>query len=152
MEEQPLVSVWNRLLTWMEPVSHVQISKIQPGVFLVESGSHRSSFNKSEVGRETSQWSDYASELNRSFQILMQSIPQRDEELLSCKLPSGTTGLTTTPRFSSSLWTALSNTENWTESWQPRCDGSIGVSMDIWTFLFEHMPFWSVLEGASRSE
>ena len=44
----------------------VQISKIQHGVFLVESGSHRSSFNKSEIGRETG---DYASEMSRSFQI-----------------------------------------------------------------------------------
>ena len=42
----------------------VQISKIQHGVFLVESGSHRSSFNKSEIGRETG---DYASEMSRSF-------------------------------------------------------------------------------------
>ena len=104
MEEQSLVSVWNRLLTRLEPVSHV--------VFLVESGSHHSSFNKSEVRQETGQWSDYASELYRSFQILMQSIPPRDEGLLFCKLPSDTTGLTTTPRFSSSLWTALSDTEN----------------------------------------
>ena len=143
MEEQSLVSVWNRLLTRLEPVSHV--------VFLVESGSHRSSFNKSEVRQETGQWSDYASELCRSFQILMQSIPQRDEGLLFCKLPSDTTDLPQHLVFQAHCEQLWVTQKILTERWQPRCDGLIGVSMDIWTFLFEHMPFWGVLEGALTS-
>ncbi len=37
--------------------------------------------------------------------------------------------LTTTPRFSSCLWTSMSGMENMTDNWVPRCRGSRGVMM-----------------------
>lgn len=51
--------------------------------------------------------------------------------------------LTTTPRFWSCSCTYLIGTENLTDSWQPRWDGLIGVTIDRWTFFLFVGPSFS---------